>query len=222
MMALDYFSLGHPLVRFRSYFALRARKRMFARFMQEMRPSRECRVLDLGVTPDSSLVESNFFERLYEYPEQITACSVEDASYLEQEFPGVRFVQIDKGKLPFDNDEFDVLFCSAVLEHVGTRDEQASFLAEVTRVSQRVFLTTPNRWFPVDFHTMLPLIHWLPRRLHQALLRFLGYEFLARTENLNLLGAQDLRSLLPDELKVKIHVNRLFGMVSNLMVCIEK
>ena len=179
-------------------------------------------MLDLGVTPDSSLVESNFFEKLYPHPERITACSIEDASRLEQEFPGVRFVRIGKGPLPFRDNEFDVLFCSAVLEHVGTRQEQALFLSEVTRVSRRAFLTTPNRWFPVDFHTMLPLIHWLPQRLHQRLLRLLGYDFLSCTENLNLLGCRDVRSLLPSHLQVRIHVNRLFGMVSNLMVCIEK
>ncbi|WP_448679307.1 methyltransferase domain-containing protein [Pseudomonas nicosulfuronedens] len=221
-MALDYFSLGHPLVRVRSHFALGARRRMFERFMDEMRPSSGCRILDLGVTPDSSLPESNFFEKLYPYPQQITACSIEDASFLEWEFPGMRFVQVGKGKLPFADDEFDVLFCSAVLEHVGTREDQSFFLSEIARVSRRAFLTTPNRWFPVDFHTMLPLIHWLPQRLHQRLLRLLGHDFLSRTENLNLLGRRDVLALLPDMAKARIHVNRLFGMASNLMVCIEK
>jgi len=43
------------------------------------------------------------------------------------------------------------------------------------RVCRRgVFLTTPNRWFPVEFHTVLPLVHWLPKPQFRALLRKLG------------------------------------------------
>ncbi len=29
-----------------------------------------------------------------------------------------------------------------------------------------LFVTTPNRWFPIEFHTVLPLVHWLPKRQH--------------------------------------------------------
>ena len=35
-------------------------------------------------------------------------------------------------------------------------------MREAVRVGRRVFLTTPNRWFPVEVHTRLPLVHWLP------------------------------------------------------------
>ena len=38
-------------------------------------------------------------------------------------------------------------------------------MREALRVGRRVFLTTPNRWFPVEVHTRLPLVHWLPDSL---------------------------------------------------------
>ena len=77
MTTLDYFSLGHPFARVRSRYALRARTRMFEQFMHNVAPNAAETVLDLGVTPDHSLEESNFFEALYPWPQRITAASIE-------------------------------------------------------------------------------------------------------------------------------------------------
>lgn len=222
-MTLDYFSLGHPLTRLRTHYALRARRRMLALFMETLAPQAHERVLDLGVTPDASLSESNFFEALYPWPERITAASIEDACHLEQAYPGVRFVRIEPGVLPFRDDEFDLLFCSAVLEHVGDRDAQRAFVHEAIRVARRVFFTTPNRWYPLEFHTLLPFVHWLPQSTHQRMLRAVGYDFLARTENLNLLGERDLRALFGDrQVGLTVTRIRLFGLTSNLVISSRK
>ncbi|MDR1740563.1 MAG: class I SAM-dependent methyltransferase, partial [Synergistaceae bacterium] len=51
---------------------------------------------------------------------------------------------------PFKDGEFDLVFSSAVIEHVGSFERQTRFISEAARVSGRyVFITTPNRWFPV-------------------------------------------------------------------------
>jgi SAM-dependent methyltransferase len=218
-MAIDYFSLGHPLSRLRSHFAIRARQRMFETFMAFAQPGPRSRVLDLGVTPDTSLPESNHFEQVYPWPGQLTAASIEPVEGLRQRFPGISFVQIEPGPLPFEDGAFDAVFCSAVIEHVGSRDAQAAFVRELARVSRRFCLTTPNRWFPIDFHTILPLVHWLPQQQHQAVLRALGKDFWARTENLNLLSMADLRSMLPPQVQGEVRGVKLLGMNSNL-VCI--
>lgn len=217
-MALDYFSLGHPLARVRSHFAMQARRRMFETFMTRLGPKPDNTVLDIGVTPETTLPESNFFEALYPYRSRITAISIEDASVIEQAYPGVRFQLIGKGALPFKDNEFDLMFCSAVIEHVGDRAQQRAFVAEAIRVARSFFFTTPNRWFPVDFHTLLPLIHWLPQSTHQRMLRALGHDFLARTENLNLLGAADFLECFPPVSHIALRRQRLFGMTSNLIV----
>jgi SAM-dependent methyltransferase len=216
-VTIDYFSLGHPLAGVRSYFALRARRRMFDLFMSAMQPSASCSVLDLGVTPDRSLPESNFFERLYPYPHSLTAASIEDASFLEELYPGLRFVRIAPGRLPFADSEFDIVFCSAVIEHVGDREAQRLFLGEILRVGRRFFLTTPNRQFPVEFHTLLPFLHWLPQPAHQAALRRLRLDFWARTENLNLLTPRALASLFPAHVSPTLFNYRLFGWPSNIV-----
>ena len=41
------------------------------------------------------------------------------------------------------------------------------------------FITTPNRFYPIEFHTKLPLIHWLPKRIHRFILsKLLNHKFL--------------------------------------------
>lgn len=214
---IDYFSLGHPLAALRSHYALRARRRMFEIFMGHFRPAESARILDLGVTPDDSLPESNFFERFYPYRHNLTAASIEDAAAIQERFPGVKFVRISSEGLPFSENQFDIVFCSAVIEHVGNGERQRRFIREALRVSKSFFFTTPNRIFPIEFHTLIPFIHWLPQPVHQALLRAIGNEFWAKTENLNLLTPASLRTLFPTCAEFLIHSLRLFGWPSNIL-----
>ena len=228
---IDYFQKDKKrLGRIRSYFAGRARKRMFDRFIALANPKPTDLVLDLGVTPDCSFPDSNFFEKLYPYTDKITMGSIEDASKLEEVFKGAKFVRIIPNKaLPFDDKQFDILFCSAVLEHVGDYEWQIFFVQECLRVAKKIYLTTPNRWFPIEFHTYLPLFHWLPQQLHQRILKMLGMEFWAKTENLNLLSVGELHNIYNILcsigcvcIKSTIYKNRLFGWVSNLILYMEE
>lgn len=215
--AIDYFSIRHPLRRLASQVSHKARKGMFQTFWETMKPEVGMRVLDVGVTPDRSLPESNFFEALYPYPQDLTATSIEDAAFLEDLYPGLTFRQTPPGPLPFADQSFDIAVSFAVLEHVGDREAQRAFVAELTRVAKRVFLTTPNRGFPIEMHTFVPLLHWLPQPTHQRALRALGMDFWAETANLNLLDAETLRALFPQPETVHMQAHRLLGWPSNLI-----
>lgn len=215
--AVDYFSSGHPLRRAATEVAFRARKAMFDYFMRVIPVTPQATVLDVGVTPDRRLKDSNFFEQFYPYKNRITATSIEDAAFLEEQYPGLRFIQTTGVELPFADNSFDVVFCSAVLEHVGDRANQQKFVAELLRVSRHFFITTPNRQFPVEMHTFLPFLHWLPQPTHQAILRKLGMKFWAQTENLNLLAPSVLLKMFPAEAQVTLHRHRLLGLPSNLV-----
>lgn len=203
-----------------------ARKKMFQTFMKYAVPTRESSVLDVGVTPDNKMESNNFFEKMYPWTGNITMCTVEDAGNLELEFPGSRFVQNKPGEpLPFKTGQFDIVFCSAVLEHVGDKKAQRFFLRELIRVGKKVFLTTPNRWFPVEVHTVLPFIHWLPCRIHQKILRMIGKDFYAETGNLNLLSKRQLKRMICS-LKAPVRWTfssyRMFGITSNIILYVER
>jgi hypothetical protein len=163
------------------------RRRMYARFIAAG-VSDDDHILDVGVTSDREQLASNYLEAWHPRKDRITACGIDDASFLEDVYPGLRFVRGDGKDLPFPDASFDWVHASAVLEHVGAASEQARFIAELRRVARKgIFLTTPNRWFPIEFHTVLPLLHWLPMRWFRALLRRLGHRELAREEHLNLM-----------------------------------
>ena len=169
------------------------RRKMFAHFIGSMQIQPCDTVLDVGVTSDRSYDHSNYLEVWYLHKAQITAVGLDNAEFLESMYPGVRFVRADGRDLPFGDRNFDFVHSSAVLEHVGTRQQQAQFLREAWRVARKgVFITTPNRRFPIEFHTTLPVIHWLPQPLYHKLLLALGHEFFAEERNLNLLSRRSL------------------------------
>jgi SAM-dependent methyltransferase len=216
-MTIDYFSLNHPLRMLASRISFHVRLKIFSSFMEIMKPDLHALILDIGVTPDQKLPESNFFESLYPYKDRIVATSIENASFLEETYPGIAFIQTEKDRLPFKDQTFDIVFCSAVLEHVGDRDHQSCFIRELLRVSRKFFIITPNRQFPVEFHTFLPVIHWLPQPLHQSLLKKLQMDFWSRTQNLNLHTPHSLLSLFPSHTDVHLNHVLLLGFPSNLI-----
>ncbi len=204
---------------FVSGFSLGARRKMFQLFMREVQPTEGMTVLDLGVTCDVNSPESNYFEQLYPYKHRIVCAGTEEAHHLESLYPGTRFIEVAAGKpLPFEDRQFDIVFSNAVVEHAGSRESQRLFIRELLRVSKRFFLTTPNRWFPVEVHTCLPLVHYLPARFYRGIIRKLGHEYYASESNLNLLDRKSLLSLFPPKVDIEMRKIRTLGLTSNLIV----
>ena len=205
--------------------AARVREEMFEHFMRRLQPRADERVLDIGVTADRSYESSNYYEALSPGKNRITACGLDDAQFLERQFPGVTFVPADATALPFSAGQFDLVHSSAVLEHVGSRARQRRMLEECLRVGRRaVCLTTPNRWFPVEFHTQLPFLHWLPTDVRRPLFQKLGYGFFAEESNLNLLSTGDMWTLCDDleGWRFTVARQRLLGWTSNLILFAER
>src|SRR5260370_12997963 len=111
------------------------RRKMFERFVNSMKVGAVDTILDIGVTTDRGFDDSNYLEAWYPYKSRITAVGVDNAEFLESLFPGVRFVQADGRDLPFESGAFDFIHSSAVLEHVGSRQQQTQFLKEAWRVA---------------------------------------------------------------------------------------
>jgi len=170
------------------------RERMYRRFLDATKIEAQDTLCDVGVTSDQTYASSNYVEAWYPYKDKITAAGIDDAAFLERLHPGLSFVRADGLRLPFQNASFDVVHSSAVLEHVGGFANQVRFIAECARVSRKAaFLTTPNRWFPVEFHTSLPFVHWLPKATFRTVMRRTGRAFFAEEANLNLMSPTELR-----------------------------
>jgi SAM-dependent methyltransferase len=137
-----------------------ARGRIFQDFMARMQPAATDRILDVGV---SDIVNdgANVLERVYPFQENITACGVGAGVAFRAAFPRATYRQIaPDNHLPFEDGSFDIAASNAVLEHVGSHENQLAFVTELCRVARRVFISVPNRWFPVEHHTALPFAHY--------------------------------------------------------------
>ena len=185
--------------------SLRSRRKKMQLFFELIQPTEETTVVDVGVadTPfgegEGQALTHNFFEALYPWPERITAVGLHDGAGFRRRYPAVRYVQGDACALPFEDGAFDVVFSNAVIEHVGDRERQRVFVSEALRVGRRAFITTPNRRFPLEVHTRLPLVHWLPGRLSHPLYRRAGKGF---ATEIHLLSRRTLVSLFPGRVRV--------------------
>jgi SAM-dependent methyltransferase len=184
--------------------SLRSRRRKLRLFLDELRPTAQTTVLDVGVDElafgeGGGCGTLNFFEELYPWPDRITALGLHDGDAFRTRYPPVHYVQGDACALPFADGEFDVVFSNAVIEHVGGRERQRRLVSEALRVGRRVFLTTPNRWFPIEVHTRLPFVHWLPEGAAHRIYDLAGKSF---AKELDLLSRRSLESLFPGRVRI--------------------
>src|ERR1700730_6286859 len=143
-----------PLARLASPLAARARERRHERFFALTRLPPGARVLDVGcgriglraLEPELSITGVDLLER--------------------PDYPGP-FVRADAAAgLPFAGEEFDLVYCSSVIEHVPP-SRRGAFAAEIRRVGRGWFAQTPAFSFPLEPHSLLPGAHWLPVRLRK-------------------------------------------------------
>ena len=185
--------------------ARRARTQVYWKFMEVMQPTPTTTILDVGVSLDGASAEANILEQLYPYKHNIVCAGLSATPHGLNRYPGVTFVPIEPHKpLPFRDAEFDVVYSNAVVEHVGSRSDQACFLMEAARVGRRVFIVVPNRLFPVEHHTGLPLIHYLPLSVFRGALRISPLRYWSHEEHLNPLFGRQFRSLFGSEHRVTL------------------
>jgi hypothetical protein len=207
-------TLGERLV-------IAARDRIYADFMGLMSPKPDTRILDVGV---SDVVGSgaNMLERLYPHPDCITAAGLGPGNDFRAAFPATPYVQIyPSNPLRFPNDTFDISCTNAVLEHVGSAHNQRVFIQELARVAKRVFLTVPHRYFPVEHHTAILLLHFTDPNIRLAC-RITGKKSWADPKNLILMTRRRLERVCPPGASRKIGMTGLSlgAFSSNLYLCL--
>jgi len=201
--------------------AAHQRRKMFSRFMLDTGVAAE-NASSMSASPQIAATRRRTIWRLgIRTSRLVTAVGIDDRIAFVRPIIGDEFRDADGLRLPFRDQAFDVVHSSAVIEHVGSLARQCAFVAECCRVARRaVFITTPNRWFPVEFHTVLPLVHWLPKEIFRTLMRRSGRGFFADERNLNLMTARALARAASANSGFRHEVSSvaLGGWPSNLLV----
>jgi SAM-dependent methyltransferase len=200
-------------------------------FVERLRPTENDRILDLGGGSGGHIAE------LVPYRKNVTIGEL-DAEALRRaaETYGFGALQLDGGEtFPVADGEYDVVFCSSVIEHVtgpkeitydledgrqfavSARAAQANFATELRRISKRYFVQTPYKYFPIEQHSFLPFfVVLLPRRWQVRLTRFLfahGW-FKPAQLDFRLLTIREMRALFPD---AEIVLERYCGFVKSIV-----
>ena len=181
-------------------------------------------LLDVGTTPVFDEY-NNILLHSFKNKKNITSLSNLDCSSLKKKFTKVKFIKGDARRMKFKENSFDTVYSSATIEHVGSRSNQKKFVKECYRVARKdVFITTPNKFYPIEFHTKIPFLHFLPSKIYRKILFFLGFSFFSMEKNLNLLTTEDLKNIC-FYLKIKnynIIKHKFLFMTSNLILHIKK
>ena len=144
---------------------LNARNDFYNLFLVNNNYSKYKSVIDIGSTPSIDKEQNTFLENIKDN-QNVTCLSNQDCRILLKKFKNIKNVLIgDARNTTLEKDSFDIVHSNATIEHVGSFENQVSFVREMLRISKEsVFIQTPNRLYPLDFHTILPFIHWLPKK----------------------------------------------------------
>src|SRR5690242_1593213 len=141
------------------YQALQPRFRANRRrlFLDRFRPTETTTILDIG-------------GNVYDWTDvpissQITILNVAATDPWGECHGRFTYRQGDGRALPFEAQSYDIVYCNSVIEHLRTLEDQRLLAAECQRVGKRVFVQTPNRWFPIEPHFLTIFLHYFPKEL---------------------------------------------------------
>lgn len=106
----------------------------------------------------------------------------------------------------FTNQSVDIVFSNSVIEHLYTWENQIKMAKECMRVGKKYFIQTPNRYFPIEAHYVLPWAQFYPKSFLfycltstklSRLRRWTKEEAKQYIEEIRLLSIKELKVLFP-------------------------
>lgn len=119
---------------------------------------------------------------------------------------------------------YDVVFSNSVIEHLASWENQQRMAEQVRSLGLPYYVQTPNRYFPIEPHFLLPCFQFLPRRVRIWLATHWRYGSYCRpgdreaaaaaVDEIRLLTAKEMQSLFPD---ARLHRERIGPVVKSFV-----
>lgn len=204
-----------------------SRTRKLELFNRLMNPTKEKKILDIGAEINPTNEDVPQFIDNYPWVNNVSAINLssEHISLIKQYYPEVNARVGDACALPWENKHFDIVYSNAVIEHLGSFEKQKKMAAEVMRVGKSWFVTTPNRWYPFEFHMRLPFVTWLPRNGYIRFGQVISYNPMKRKymsgirrRGLRLMTAKELQQCFPSSRIIKQRVT----FMAETLICVGR
>ncbi len=169
-------------------------------------------ILDFGVS-DSKNQDSNPFVTyfLQKKRRNIFGCGIDDAKNVNKNYKNLKYKKIKPGsKLPYKTNFFSLSISHAVFEHIGSKNKKIFYLSELIRISEKVFISIPNRYFPIEHHSNIPMLGYLPSNLIYKLLNFFNYNLFKNEKTLTFNSKRDFYNIA-SQLRKKYNINFCLG-----------
>lgn len=178
-------------------------------------------IIDIGVDPSLG-GNTNYFEKFFNLPNKLTCLGVQnDFANFENAFPDFELLLFDGTNFPSFKEKFDFAFSNAVIEHVGPYKKQRDWLYGISKITNKLFITTPNRWLPFETHSETFFFHWFPDQIRNYIYCKIGKEHFTK-DYMWLLGKKDFKKVLKDagfEI-ISFHKNKfLFFTIDFVAIC---
>jgi len=153
-------------------------------------------ILDIGTTVDTSKSSNLIIKNLKNFKSYKSISNQKITSNLFTKKLQKSITQ-DFSLNELETFRSDVVISNATIEHVGSDQQQLKMLKNIVKLTKKIFIVvTPNRLHPIEFHSKIPFIHWLPKKMHRKILSVIGMSYLSKEKNMNLLKPINLVNLM--------------------------
>ena len=118
----------------------------------------------------------------------------------------------------FNNKSFDIVHSNSVIEHLYNFNNQSKMASEIIRVGKKHIVQTPNKYFFLEPHYLLPFFHFIPDKLKYLILTKTKLSRLKTWDKnfakqyikeIRLLSLKEMKLLFPNS---KIYFEKFLGM----------
>jgi len=223
----------NPITNLVKYFSKQARDKRAAIFRNLFSLDENTRILDLGSESGANINAVLKGTRVQNKHVYIADIEPEVVAKGSNKYGFIPVAINESEALPFEDNFFDIVYCSSVIEHVTIPKEkiwnsysghsfkaeslirQKEFAEEVKRLGKQYFVQTPYKHFPIESHSWLPFIAWLPRWLLIPILRITNLFWVKKTSpDWHLLNKREMLELFND---AEIIEEKEFGLTKSIM-----